>query len=90
MSNNKPLSRNKTIKILHSITGRSFKECREDLKANNWDLINALGLNRLSDLTSGVYEAAQCVVKALNALYTAAVRATEVFINTLSEGLSND
>lgn len=90
MSNNKPLSRNKTIKILHSITGRSFKECRADLKANNWDLNNALGLNRLSDFTSGLYEATQHIIKAFNALSTAAARATEVFINTLSEGLSND
>ena len=32
MSKSKPLSRNKMIKILHKLTGKTYKECREALK----------------------------------------------------------
>ena len=32
------LSHNKTIKILHDVTGEPYKVCRAKLKANNWDL----------------------------------------------------
>jgi len=36
------MSRNKDIKILHSLTGWSFKKCRAHMKANHWDLVKAL------------------------------------------------
>lgn len=36
------LSRNKTIKILHDVTGEPYKVCRAKLKANKWDIIKAV------------------------------------------------
>lgn len=36
------MSRNKDIKLLHEITGCSYKECRRRMKANHWDLGLAL------------------------------------------------
>ena len=31
------MSRNKDIKRLHLVSGRSYKECRDTLKATGWD-----------------------------------------------------
>ena len=31
------MSRNKTIKRLHLVSGRSYKECRDTLKITGWD-----------------------------------------------------
>ena len=36
------ISRNKTIKILHDVTGEPYKVCRAKLKANNWDLLRVV------------------------------------------------
>ena len=37
------MSRNKDIKFMHEVTGRSYKECRKKLKDNHWDLFKAMG-----------------------------------------------
>ena len=42
MSKTKEDSRNKTIKLYHDFTGLSYKECRANLKACNWSLLDAL------------------------------------------------
>ena len=36
------MSRNRDIKFLHDISGKSYKECRQIMKASGWDLIKAL------------------------------------------------
>ena len=33
------MSRNKTIKLLHDVTLKPYKECRAALKRNNWDFV---------------------------------------------------
>ena len=33
------MSRNKTIKLLHDVTLKSYAECRAALKRNHWDLV---------------------------------------------------
>ena len=33
------MSRNKTIKLLHEVTLKSYAECRAALKRNNWDFV---------------------------------------------------
>ena len=33
------MSRNKTIKLLHDVTLKSYAECRAALKRNNWDFV---------------------------------------------------
>lgn len=37
------MSRNKTIKLMHELTGKSFKYCRTELKAHRWNLYEVLG-----------------------------------------------
>ena len=44
------MGRNKDIKALHAITGKSYKECRAMMKANKWDLYKAVGLDCLPQL----------------------------------------
>lgn len=39
----KIMSRNKDIKLLHEITGWSYKECRKRMKANHWKISKVLG-----------------------------------------------
>ena len=36
------MSRNKDIKRLHLVSGRSYKECRETMKLNSWDFNKAV------------------------------------------------
>jgi len=36
------MSRNKDIKLLHDLTGWSYKKCRAHMKANHWDIVKAL------------------------------------------------
>lgn len=53
------MSRNKDIKFLHEYTGKSYKECRADLKANNWDVWRVLcpEFYALSDTVKNISEA---------------------------------
>lgn len=37
------MSRNKTIKLMHDFTGRTYKDCRAELKAHHWNLYEVLG-----------------------------------------------
>ena len=46
------LSRNKTIKILHDVTGEPYKVCRAKLKANKWDLMHVIYPNYMQALDS--------------------------------------
>lgn len=41
--NEKPLSRNKTIKLLRDFTGEPYSVCRRRLKENHWNFNQALG-----------------------------------------------
>ena len=57
MAKVKALSRNKTIKFYHQISGRSYKSCRADLKASNWDLLKVYEndiLYGVKNLTEGI------------------------------------
>lgn len=37
------MSRNKSIKLMHELTGQSYKHCRTELKAHRWNLYEVLG-----------------------------------------------
>ena len=37
------MSKNKDIETLHRITGEPYRVCRARMKANNWELLAALG-----------------------------------------------
>jgi hypothetical protein len=81
------LSRNKTIKLLHSLTNDSYKKCRVALKANNWDINRVLfpELYALSDTVTTISESfkqvANVVAEALNNI-------AEAF-NNIAEALNN-
>ena len=90
MSKSKPLSRNKTIKILHESTGKTYKECRAALKANNWDLNEALGLNLLIAALQRIPEISERIKRVFSAFAEAASAAVIAFNDTLSEALSDD
>lgn len=55
------MSRNKDIKLLHEITGWSYKECRKRMKENQWDWYKACGfqeiIDRIPSIMDGVSEA---------------------------------
>lgn len=90
MSKSKPLSRNKSIKILHELTGKTYKECREALKANNWYLSDALGINALIETLQVLPEITQRLQSIFFAFAESASAAFNAFKETLSEALSND
>lgn len=50
------MSKNKDIEALHKITGEPYSVCRAKMKANNWDLMGALGFHIL-DTVLDVLEA---------------------------------
>lgn len=70
------MSRNKTIKTMHRITGEPFSVCRAKLKANHWELLPAMGYPDLSGITDAlrnfgdvVVEVAKQLAKMLEDLY---------------------
>ena len=81
MSKSKPLSRNKTIKILHESTGKTYKECRATLKANNWSLDDALGFNALIAALQYMPEAIQGLQRTISAFAEATIEALNACYN---------
>ena len=89
MSKSKPLSRNKSIKILHEATGKTYKECRAILKAYNWSLEDALGINNLIAALQVVPEALERLKVIIIAMAEATIAAFNAFQNTFNEALNN-
>lgn len=54
MAKVKAMSRNKTIKFYHQISGLSYKECRANLKRNNWDIFQVYGSSLLDGLSDAL------------------------------------
>lgn len=90
MSKSKPLSHNKTIKILHELTGKTYKECREALKVNNWSLEDALGIKVLIATLQAVPETIERLRNCIIAMAEATNAAFNAFKDTFNEALSND
>ena len=86
MRRRKELSRNKTIKIMHSATGLSYKKCRALLKANNWDLSKACGLDLLS---TRIEQFKQSFVENLLPVIDKVDEAIKNFANILAEYNNN-
>ena len=82
------LSRNKTIKLLHSLTNDSYKKCRAELKANNWNINRVLypDFYALSDsvtaLTEGIKQFNNAVAEAVNSAFIP-------LVNLLEEAFKN-
>lgn len=89
------LSRNKTIKLLHSLTNDSYKKCRAALKANNWDINRVLfpefySLKDCVDaINDGIKRFNNAVAEAVNNTFTPLINAiNETFSE--AEGLEQD
>ena len=69
------LSRNKTIKLLHSLTNDSYKICRAKLKANSWNINRVLypEFYALSDsvtaISEGLEQFSNAVAEAVNSAF---------------------
>lgn len=48
------MSKNKDIETLHKITGEPYRVCRAKMKANNWELLAALGFYALDKVQVAV------------------------------------
>lgn len=70
----KTLSRNKLIKAYHKASGLSYKECRANLKAINWNIDNWIKQLDISGFLDNMCEA---VARIGEALAEAATRAGE-------------
>ena len=59
------MSRNKDIKFLHDISGKSYKECRQIMKASGWDLIKALQIIDILPTIERISKQAAAVIQDL-------------------------
>lgn len=59
------MSRNKDIKFLHDISGKSYKECRQIMKASGWDLIKALQITDILPTIERIAKQATAVIQDL-------------------------
>lgn len=79
------MSRNKDIKLLHNVTGWTFKKCRAHMKANHWDLIKALPIGDvLGQLPEIISSTMKVVGEAINLLASA----TRDFANQLTQEMN--
>lgn len=81
------MSRNKDIKLLHEVTGLSYKECRARMKRYGWDFTAALfeGYRFVLVLQEGV----DTFMKALEQAVLSTAQAVEAFGEALSGALNN-
>lgn len=80
------MSRNKTIKVMHEMTGLPYSVCRKKLKENHWDLYYAMGFDRL-------YKECEKLVEHVGNLLRPAIEtlcdATVKLMNDVAEYISN-
>lgn len=83
---NKPMSKNQKVEYMHNATGLSYKECRSLLKANDWDLLKAMGFDDiLEKATNTVLALTKSLKPALDALCEGCRRLAESVGKALSE-----
>lgn len=82
------LSRNKTIKLLHSLTNDSYKKCRAELKANNWN-INRVLYPEFYAFSDSVTAISEGIERFNNAVAEAVNSAFMPVVNALKEALDN-
>lgn len=59
------MSRNKDIKLLHDITGKSYKKCRQLMKASGWDITKAI---KIEDILPDIAKIANQTAKVIQEL----------------------
>ena len=81
------MSRNKDIKLLHEITGLSYKECRAKMKRCGWDFTAALFEENPFVLV--LQEGFDTFMKALEQAVLSTAQAVEAFGEALNGVLDN-
>ena len=80
------MSRNKDIKILHKVTGWSYKKCRAHMKANHWDLIKALPIGDiLGQLPEIISNTLKVIGEAINLFASTALEFANQFTQAVEE-----
>lgn len=78
------MGRNKDIKLLHEVTGLSYKECRARMKRHSWNFSRALFDGNpfvccldqgLDEFIKAVSDAAEMIADAVNGVADALVKA---------------
>ena len=80
------MSRNKTIKLMHEMTGFQYSVCRKKLKENHWNLISALGYDQAVQIINDFVED---FAKSLKPAIDALVRSVEEISKAVCESISN-
>lgn len=83
MAKVKAMSRNKTIKFYHQISGLSYKECRTNLKRNNWDIFQVYGVG----LTTAIEGLSEAIGEIINIMVSAVRECFEKFGKALNESI---
>ena len=85
------MSRNKDIKILHNLTGWSFKKCRAHMKANHWDLVKALPIGDvLAQLPEILSNTMMVMGEAINLVATTARDFASQLTQAMNEAISKN
>lgn len=83
------MSRNKTIKLMHDFTGRTYKDCRAELKAHHWNLYEVLGssiaLN--TEMLKQIEKVGETVAESMKAFGEALAHFVDVLVNELGKNL---
>lgn len=83
------MSRNKDIKLLHNVTGWSFKKCRAHMKANHWDLVKALPIGDvLAQLPEILSNTMKVMGEAINLAATTALDFASQLTKAMNETIS--
>lgn len=74
------MGRNKDIKLLHEVTGLSYKECRARMKRHSWNFSKALFdgnplYQGIDEVLKAVSDAAEMVADAVNGIADALAKA---------------
>ena len=72
------MSRNKDIRFMHEVTGKPYSVCRQELKAHNWNVYEAIGFD---DLICNLNNALTDTVETMRCAAELAQNLTEVFRN---------
>ena len=86
------MSRNKTIELFKAMTGRSYKECRAILKANNWSYDKAFSYyisNEVINLNNLTKACDDAVVNFTQTIQREVIPAISNFSAALYEALLN-
>lgn len=85
------MSRNKDIKLLHEMTGLSYRKCRSLMKANGWHLWKALPIDTIiKQFPEALANSFKVVSDTLTYITETMQKLIEEFNRTITEGESYD